>query len=116
MKQAEEGMKLFKVSDNVQTDKAAAEKLKAEVDAHIAELEASLSTLTGKDNKKQRSATGKQIFDLKLTPQYIDACKVVKGLEPKHGFFLIAAEKPKEEAPRVVHPDARAEPKKDEKK
>merc|ERR1719317_494400 len=111
MKQAEEGMKLFKASDNVQTDKAAAEKLKAEVDAQIAELEASLATLTGKDNKKQRSAKGKQIFDLKLTPQYIDACKVVKGLEPKHGFFVIAPDRPREDAPKVVHPDARAEPK-----
>merc|ERR1719343_1772446 len=96
MKQAEEGLKLFKVEESVQTDKAGAEKHKAEVESQIATLEAEVATLTGKDNKKERSAKSKQISDLKITPQYIDACKVMKGLEPKNGFFVISSNKPAE--------------------
>merc|ERR1719352_79517 len=119
MKQAAEGLKLFKADEEMKTDKAAAEKHKAEVEAQIATLEAEVATLTGKDNKKERSAKSKQVSDLKVTPQYIDACKVAKGLEPKNGFFVIASDKPKEapkEADKIEVPDAKKEPKKDDKK
>jgi len=119
MKQAAEGLKLFKADEEVKTDKAAAEKHKAEIEAQIAALEAEVATLTGKDNKKERTAKSKQVSDLKVTPQYIDACKVVKGLEPKNGFFVIASEKPKEAEPaaaKVEVPDAKKEAKKDDKK
>merc|ERR1712008_38577 len=80
-------------------------------------LEAEVATLTGKDNKKERSAKNKQISVLKITPQYIDACKVIKGLEPKNGFFVISANKPAEkeapkEAAKVEHPDAKSDSKK----
>merc|ERR1719382_1045564 len=118
MKQAEEGLKLFKAEEAVQTDAAGAEKFKAELDQQIASLEAEAAALTGKDNKKERSAKSKQASDLKLSPQYIDACKVIKGLEPKNGFFVIASEKPKEapkEAAKVEVPDAKKEPKNDKK-
>merc|ERR1719382_148456 len=119
MKQAEEGLKLFKAEEAVQTDAAGAEKFKAEIDEQIAALEAEAAALTGKDNKKERSAKSKQASDLKLTPKYIDAVKVIKGSEPKNGFFVLASEKPTEapkEAAKVEHPDAKKEPKKDEKK
>merc|ERR1719352_236626 len=119
MKQAEEGLKLFKSDEEVKTDVAGAEKHKAEIEAQIEKLEADVATLTGKDNKKERTAKGKQISDLKVTPQYIDACKVAKGLEPKNGFFVIASDKPKEapkEADKIEVPDAKKEPKKDDKK
>merc|ERR1712066_762995 len=48
--------------------------------------------------KKARTEKSKEASNLKLDPKYIDACKVVKGLEPKNGNF---ATKPAatEEAP-----------------
>jgi hypothetical protein len=122
MKQASQGLKLFKAEEALETDLPAAEAFKTEIEAQIAALEAEAATLTGKDNKKERTAKGKQVSDLKANPQYIDACKVVKGLEPKNGFFVTnpkaAAEETKVEAPKVevVQPDAKKEPKKDAKK
>merc|ERR1719222_504113 len=110
---------LFKADEEMKTDKAAAEKHKAEIETQIAALEAEVATLTGKDNKKERSAKSKQVSDLKVTPQYIDACKVLKGLEPKNGFFVIASDKPAEapkESTKIETPDAKKEPKKDDKK
>jgi len=99
---AAEGMKLFEPETGpVEVDKAAAEKFKEEVDAQIAALDAHIATLTGKENKKERTAKSKEASDLKVGKQYIDACKVVKGLEPKNGFFIVAGQaKPKEQAPK----------------
>jgi len=72
-----------------------------EVEAQIAALDAHIATLTGKENKKERTAKSKEASDLKVGKQYIDACKVVKGLEPKNGFFIVAGQaKPKEQAPK----------------
>merc|ERR1719145_211334 len=101
MKQAAEGLKLFKADEEVKTDKDAAEKHKAEIEAQIAALEAEVATLTGKDNKKERTAKSKQVSDLKVQPQYIDACKILKDQEPKNGFFIIK-EKKIIEAPKEV--------------
>merc|ERR1711953_224967 len=86
-----EGLKLFEPETGpVEVDKAAAEKFKEEVDAQIAALDTEISALTGKENKKERTAKSKEASDLKVGKQYIDACKIVKGLEPKNGFFVIA--------------------------
>ena len=86
---AQAGLKLFvEESGPAEVDLAGAEKYKAEVDAQMAALDAQIAQLTGKDNKKERSAKSKEVSDLKVQPQYIDACKVVKGLEPKNGFFV----------------------------
>merc|ERR1712079_507322 len=83
--------KLFEPeSGPLEVDKAAAEKFKADVDAQIAALDAEIAALTGKENKKERTAKSKEASDLKVGKQYIDACKIVKGLEPKNGFFVIA--------------------------
>jgi hypothetical protein len=90
--QAREGLKLFEPEAGpAELDVAGAEAHKAKIDAQIAALDAQVAALTGKDNKKERSAKSKEISDLKLDAQYIDACKVVKGLEPKNGHFVKSA-------------------------
>merc|ERR1712139_296528 len=70
--------------------------------------------------KKARTEKSKAISAAKNDPKYIDATKVVKGLEPKNGNFI----KSKTEAPKKVEKKEEApkeepkkeEPKKDEKK
>jgi len=66
-------------------------------EAKIAAIEAEAAALTGKDNKKARTEKSKEASAMKNDKQYIDATKVVKGLEPKNGFFMKskAAAKPK---------------------
>jgi len=75
------------------------------VDERLVGLEAEAAKLTGKDNKNARAAKGKEIAEIKADPQYVDACKVVKGLDPKHGFFV------KRPLVEKIVPDAKAEPK-----
>jgi hypothetical protein len=121
MKQANQGLQLFKAEEAMETDVSGAQACKDKMEAQIAALEAEAAFLTGKDNKKERAAKGKQVAELKANAEYIDACKVVKGLEPKNGFFVknakpaAAPAEPKEEA-KVEAPDAKKEPKKAEKK
>jgi len=103
---AAEGMKLFEPeSGPLEVDKEAAEKYKADVDAQIAALDAEIAALSGKDNKKARTAKSKEASDLKVGKQYIDACKVVKGLEPKNGFFVLAGQETKQ-APKEEKTEA----------
>merc|ERR1719460_3363639 len=116
-------MKLFAQDGPVETDKAGAETYKEEHEARIAAKQAEADALTGKDNKKERTAKSKEASEMKNDKQYIDACKVVKGLEPKNGFFIIEQKKAepakKEAAPAAEDksPDAKKESKpKDEKK
>merc|ERR1712078_386915 len=47
---------------------------------------------------KARTEKSKEASNLKTEPKYIDACKVVKGLEPKNGHF---ATKPQVAEPEV---------------
>jgi len=94
------------------TDLPAAEKYKVEIDEQIAALEKEVAELTGKDNKKARTEKSKQISEIKVGNQYIDACKVVKGLEPKHGFFVLGEAEPvvaKTKGPSVEELAAKAE-------
>ncbi|CAK9061526.1 Digestive cysteine proteinase 2 [Durusdinium trenchii] len=65
--QAEEGMKLFEAQQGsaAEVDTAGAEKYKTEVEARIQALEAEANLLTGKDNKKERAAKGKEVAELK---------------------------------------------------
>jgi len=86
--QAEAGLKLFKQDADAKTDLQGATKYKEEFDAKINALEDKAKTLTGKDNKTERSQIGKDVAAMKIEKKYIDACKVVKGLEPKNGFFI----------------------------
>eukprot|EP00435_Cladocopium_sp_Y103_P052134 s1152_g16.t1 len=87
---AEQGLKLFEAQAGTaaEYDKAEAEKYKAVIEAKIVTLENEAALLTGKDNKKERAAKGKEVAELKAGQQYVDACKIVKGLEPKFGYFM----------------------------
>jgi hypothetical protein len=120
MKQAEAGMALFKAQDDgpLELDVPAAEQYKVAIEERIAALEAEAAQLTGKDNKKERAAKGKEVSELKAEPRYIDACKVAKGLEPKNGNFVkggLPAPNAKESKPVAV-PEAPAAVEEDSKK
>jgi len=86
---AEKGMALFAAQgeDKVDLDVAGATKFKEETEAKFAAMEAEAAALTGKDNKKARTEKSKEAAALKTTPEYIDACKVVKGQPPVKGHF-----------------------------
>merc|ERR1712113_547237 len=103
--QAQKGLALFE-KEAVETviDKDAAAAFKAEHEAAIKVKEDHEKTLTGKDNKKERAAVGKEISAMKADPKYVDACKIGKDLPPPNGNFAKttapakAAEEVKEEA------------------
>jgi len=109
---AEKGLALFaaeKKEDEVELDVPAATKFKEETEAKVKALEAEAALLTGKANEKPRKEKGKEAAALKTTPEYIDACKVVKGQQPKNGHFAKhkESEKPKEEeATKAAEKDA----------
>merc|ERR1712063_40663 len=89
-------------------------------EAAIKAKEAEAEALTGKDNKKARTEKSKEASAMKNDKKYIDACKVVKGLEAPNGNFMkktesqapAAAEAPKEE----VKEEKKAEKKDDKPK
>merc|ERR1712087_821940 len=70
---------------------------------------------TGKENKKLRTEKDKEKAAIKVQKDYIDACKIVKGLPPIHGHFVKSAggAAKKEAAPAAA---AAAEPAAEEKK
>jgi hypothetical protein len=98
LKQAEAGMALFKDKAEVEVDKSAAESFKASHEALLAEMQKVIDSLTGKDNKKERTAKSKELSELKVDKQYIDACKVAKGLAPVNGFFAATPAEPEADA------------------
>merc|ERR1719399_1134990 len=111
-------MKLFEQdaagAAKIEYDPVAAQKHLDESEAAIKAMEEEVKLLTGKENKKAQTEKKKAISAAKNDPKYIDATKVVKGLEPKNGNFIKSkteAKKPeKKEEPKVV------EEKKEEKK
>lgn len=115
-KQAAAGMALFKEDGPIEVDTAAAAAFKEAEDAKIAELDAAIAGLTGKDNKKARTDKEKEKKAIKDSKQYIDAEKIGKGKEPSNGFFVISKDQPAS-APAATdeHPAASAPGKKDEK-
>jgi len=64
-------------------------EFKEYTDEKVRTLELEAGKLTGKTHKKERASKGKEVSALKNESRYIDACKVVKGLKPKYGFFLM---------------------------
>merc|ERR1712151_637157 len=102
--QAQKGLALFE-KEAVETviDKEAAAAFKTEHEAAIKVKEDYEKTLTGKDNKKERTAVSKEISAMKADPKYVDACKIAKDLPPPNGHFAVtnapakAAEAVKEE-------------------
>jgi len=124
-KRAQAGLALFQAEETtLEFDTAGATAFKEEHEKKVAELEAVVATLTGKDNKKARTEKSKEVSAMKNEVQYIDACKVVKGLEPKNGFFMKkiepkappAAGYAKEAAPVAEEPKKEEKAKKEEKK
>jgi len=117
---AEKGMALFAAqeTEQVELDVEAATAFKAETEAKHAALEAEAAALTGKDNKKARSEKGKEAAALKNSPEYVDACRVVKGQPPKNGNFakVQAAETKAEAAPAAVEEKPDEDEKTDKKK
>merc|ERR1712232_1282273 len=88
-----------------------------EVDEKIAALEAEAAALTGKDNKKARTEKSKEASNMKTELKYIDACKVVKGLEPKNGHFATKPQSAEPEPAAALAAEAApAEEAKDSKK
>lgn len=94
---AQAGLALFEAEDGAKAvlDVAGATDFKEKHEAQIKKMEEEVATLTGKDNKKLRTELSKEVSSMKNKLEYIDACKVVKGLEPKNGFFAKAPEAPK---------------------
>jgi len=88
MSQADEGMKLFTRDPIITFDTEGASNFKSVHEAGIKEIEAKTEKLTGKPNAKPRSELGKQVQAMKADQMYIDACKVVKGLEAPYGNFM----------------------------
>merc|ERR1712232_304596 len=86
---AEAGLALFK-KDEVEKiiDTEAAAKFLAEHEAIIKSKQELEATLTGKDNKKEKTAVAKEIKALKDDAKYIDAQKIAKGLSPPKGNFM----------------------------
>lgn len=108
---AEKGLALFaaKEEDKVELDVDGATAFKAETEAKFAAMEAEAAALTGKDNKKARTEKSKEAAALKTTPEYIDACKVVKGQPPVKGHFAkIQKAAVKEEVKAEAAPEAAA--------
>jgi len=121
---AAEGLALFQQeaegAGSVEYDPVAAQKHLDECEAAIKVMEEEVKTLTGKENKKAQTEKKKAISAAKNDPMYIDATKIVKGLEPKNGNFIkskVEAKKPVREAPKAAAEEApKEDPKKDEKK
>jgi len=113
-------MALFGKAAEVEYDTEAAIAYKEKIDATIKGLEEEAAALTGKDNKKARTEKSKEASALKSEKMYVDACKVVKGLEPPNGGFVKSVKggepaKTSAKAEPVVA-EAKTEAKKEEKK
>lgn len=95
--QADEGMKLFKPEAEIMFDAEGACNFKLLHEAAIKEKQDQAEKLTGKQNKNARSEVGKQVQTMRADPMYIDACKVVKGLEAPNGNWMTKTEAEAEE-------------------
>mmetsp|Transcript_78451 Transcript_78451/g.123681 ORF Transcript_78451/g.123681 Transcript_78451/m.123681 type:complete len:266 (+) Transcript_78451:62-859(+) len=118
LSQAEQGMKLFKAAEATaaEYDREAAEQYRKEIEARITCLEFEAARLTGKDNKKERSAKGKEVAELRAEHRYVDACKISKGLEPKFGNFVTKAAVVPEIVPEPIQQVVETKPSKKENK
>jgi len=90
LKVAEQGMALFnkEASAALEFDVDAATAYREQHEAAMKAKEDLVTTLTGKDNKKQRTEVSKEVASMKAEEKYVDACKVVKGLPPPKGNFV----------------------------
>lgn len=84
--------------------KDAAAEYKAHTEELIAAMRAEADSRTGKEHHEERTAKGKAICELRSQGRYIDACRVVQGLEPIHGFFAgdLAGQAAKRKSPKAA--------------
>eukprot|EP00928_Gymnodinium_smaydae_P030797 TRINITY_DN22790_c0_g1_i1.p1 TRINITY_DN22790_c0_g1~~TRINITY_DN22790_c0_g1_i1.p1 ORF type:complete len:403 (+),score=117.92 TRINITY_DN22790_c0_g1_i1:56-1210(+) len=68
-----------------------ANEFKLRTEEVIAKLRAEAAAISGKEHHKERAQIGRNISELRSQPRYIDACRVAKGLEPTHGYFVAEA-------------------------
>jgi len=93
MRLAAKGLALLEAQEaahvvKIETDLQAAEAFKAGSDVKIEELETQIDDLPGKDNMKARNAISREAAAYKNDSKYIDAVKVIKGLNPPNGHFI----------------------------
>merc|ERR1712048_613826 len=98
----------FQKEDEKVIDTGAAAKYLEEHELLIKSKQDLEATLTGKDNKKERTAVSKEIKTLKDDPKYIDAQKIAKGLTPPKGNFMVVKKAVFEQKPAAVAPEATA--------
>jgi len=128
-KAAEKGLALFANSaTETKLDTEGAQAYKDEHEKAIKAKEAEAAALTGKENKKAKTEKTKEASAMKNDPKYIDACKVLKGLDAPNGNFMtkvaspsMAAKQKEEEDKKAAEEKAAAEAaaakeKKDDKK
>jgi len=89
-KQTAAGLAAMGTEVKVELDTAGAEAYKTEAEAKIDAMKVEEAALTGKDNKKARTEKGKAISALKAEGKYVDALKVLKGLDPPNGNFILS--------------------------
>merc|ERR1711862_251369 len=68
------------------------------------------------DNAKARKEKSKQVSEPEKTPEYIDAERVLKGLQPKNGNFIKSGGAKKEAPKAEAAPAEPVEEEKDDKK
>ena len=85
---------------------ASAADWKSDVELEIGWLQQQATELDGREHRQARTHIGKRISALKADNRYIDACRVVKGLMPVHGYFsdeiqTVTEQMPAAEAARI---------------
>jgi len=88
LNQADVGMKLFAGEAKLDFDTDGATAFKESHEAAIKAKQAEADALTGKDNKKAKTEKSKEASAMKSDPKYVDALKVLKGLEAPNGNFM----------------------------
>jgi len=120
MGQAQIGLKLFSEEAKVEFDTDGAQAYKDSHEVAIKAKEAESEALTGKDNKKARTEKSKEASAMKTDAKYVDACKVLKGLEAPNGNFMTKGDAGKPAAAAAgeeeVKEDKKAEKKDDKPK
>merc|ERR1712139_387459 len=103
-------MALFKAEaeEDAELDVDGATAFKAEHEAKIKAVEDEAEALTGKDNKKARTEKSKEAAAMKNEPKYVDACKVLKGLDAPNGNFMTKVASPSAAARQKEEEDKKA--------
>jgi len=103
------GMALFKTdTEEVKFDTDGATAFKAEHEAAMKAKNDEAEALTGKDNKKARTEKSKEAAAMKNEPKYIDACKVLKGMEAPNGNFMTKVASPSQAAAKKAEEEGAA--------